>query len=106
MPRVKMVTEYEGLLLAIIRDLGAGSFSPNIHRELDARRGHKVREGALYTGLKRIENAKLVKSILVTPVPGRGTIGTRRWDLTDYGEHSLEAFTERIAGLLAMLRRR
>jgi DNA-binding PadR family transcriptional regulator len=82
---VKLPSDFEQQVLLAVWRLGDGAYGASVRDELEARTGHGVAQGAVYTTLMRLEKKALVRSQLSDPTPVRGGKAKRIFRITPAG---------------------
>lgn len=68
----KTLGDFETLLLLAVVRLRDQAYGATIHREIETRTGRSIAVGAVYTGLARLERARMVTAALGEPTAERG----------------------------------
>lgn len=72
----KHLGEFEQLILFALLRLGDTAYGVTVRREIEARTGRDVSQGAVYTALNRLADRGFVRSRIAETTPERG--GRRR----------------------------
>lgn len=100
--------EFEQVLLYALVRLGHDTPGLDIAHVIEERTGRRVSPGAIYTGLDRLEERRLVRSRLGDPTPQRGGKGRRLYCITPAGGALLRdmhaALSELSRGLMPKLK--
>lgn len=91
--------DFEVLLLMALVRLREKAYGAEVHREIEDRTGRSVTVGAVYTGLARLEQARLISSRVGDPTPERGGRRKRYYSVEAAG---LEALRSAIGDLRRM----
>jgi PadR family transcriptional regulator PadR len=89
MSRTDALGEFEQLVLLAVAHLGNDAYGVRIRGEIESRTGRSVSVGALYTGLKRLEQKGYLESAASDPLPQRGGRSRRHYELTAAGTAAL-----------------
>jgi len=81
--------EFEVLLLLAVLRLRSQAYGAGVLREIEETTGREVSQGAVYTGLDRLEARGLVSSTVGEPTPERGGRRRRYYRLETRGALSL-----------------
>lgn len=95
----KTLGEFEILLLMALLRLKEEAYGAAVHREIEDRTGRSIVVGAVYTGLARLEQSRLISSTVGEPTPERGGRRKRYYHVEATG---LEALRSAIGGLRRM----
>jgi DNA-binding PadR family transcriptional regulator len=82
---VRLLGEFEQIVLLAILRLGERAYGVSILAEIAACTGREPAPGALYTTLDRLEDKGLVTSRLGDPIPSRGGRAKRYFAATPAG---------------------
>ena len=85
MPKPISLGEFEQIILLAILRLGENAYGVSIKSEITICTGRKPTPGALYTGLNRLEDKRLVASSTGDPSPVRGGRAKRYYTVTPKG---------------------
>ena len=85
MPKPVSLGEFEQVILLAILRLGENAYGVSIKSEIAICTGRKPSPGALYTGLNRLEEKRLVASSTGDPLPVRGGRAKRYYTVTPKG---------------------
>jgi len=88
--------EFELLLLSAVLRLDDDAYGASVLREIEERAGREVSAGAVYTGLKRLEERGLVSSAVGEPTPERGGRRKRYFRMEPAGAEALATSLETI----------
>ncbi len=88
---VRMVGEFEQMVLLAILHTGEEAYAVTVRRELEERLGRSFSRGALYTALERLESKGLVRSRMGEPSPTRGGRAKRFYTVTAAGIRALRS---------------
>lgn len=77
--------EFERLVMLAVLRLGEGAYGASVLEELESRSGRRVKGGAVYVALKRLERKGFITSELGEPTPRRGGRAKRLVSLTPEG---------------------
>jgi DNA-binding PadR family transcriptional regulator len=91
--------EFEHLVLLAVLRLADGAYAVPIRETIERHTARSVARGALYTTLDRLEQKRLLRSVLGDPLPERGGRPRRYYVVTSHGLASLRAARAAIDGL-------
>lgn len=89
---VKMLGEFEYLLICAAAKLGEDAYGAAVRLEIEEATGKSCSIGALYTTLDRLESKGLIKSWMGDPTPQRGGRPKRMIRVTANGSREAAAF--------------
>lgn len=69
---MKLLGDFEVLILLSLVRLKDQAYGATIHREIEAKTGRSVAIGAVYTGLARLQRNGYVRATIGDPTPERG----------------------------------
>ncbi len=88
----KNLGEFEQLVLLAILRLGPASYGIPIREEIELRTGRRASRAAIYTTLRRLEEAGMVTSRLADPTPERGGRAKRYFRVNDVALEELRSY--------------
>jgi DNA-binding PadR family transcriptional regulator len=91
--------EFEQLVLFAVLRLDQGASGVAIHDEIQARTGRDVSPGAIYTTLGRLEERRLVRSIVLAPAAGKVGRPRKHYVLRPAGAKALRDAYDHIQAL-------
>jgi len=87
---VKLPSDFEQQVLLAVWRLKDAAYGGSVRDELEARTGHDVAQGAVYTTLMRLEKKGLVRSRFSDPTPVRGGKAKRIFRITPEGVRGVQ----------------
>jgi PadR family transcriptional regulator PadR len=91
MRNIRILGDFEQLVLLAVLRLGEEAYGITITDEITARTGCRVAQGSVYTTLNRLENKGLLRSHRGEPLPVRGGRSRRFYRIEPEGKQALEA---------------
>jgi DNA-binding PadR family transcriptional regulator len=91
--------EFEHLVLLAVLRLADEAYAVPIREAIEEHSGRTIARGALYTTLDRLEQKRLLRSVLGDPLAERGGRPRRYYTVTSQGLASLRAARAAIDGL-------
>ena len=83
-------SDFEQQVLLAAWRLGDDAYGTTVRDELEARTGHDVAQGAVYTTLVRLEKKGLLRSRMSDPTPVRGGKAKRFFRITPEGVQGVQ----------------